>query len=285
MKVMITTLNGLSYAALLFIMSSGFSLIFGLMRVVNMSHASLFTLGAYFCVSITQQVGSLTVGIIGATIVLFLFGLFMERFLLRRFHGQTTDLMLLTIGVMWILGDLMLVLWHGVQMKTNMPKIFQGAATIFGGSFPKYRLFLIGLGVVACIILWLFIDRTKFGAMIRAGADNREMTRAIGIKINRLFMLTFAIGIGLAAFGGAVSTPSISADAGSSMVLFTLSLVVVNLGGAGTVAGVIAGSLFAGLVDSFGRSYFPELAYFTMFVPLAIVMVFRPQGLLGKKIK
>jgi len=284
-KVMITTLNGLSYAALLFIMSSGFGLIFGLMRTVNMSHASLYTLGAYIGVTIASRIGSLTVGVACATVCLFFIGLAIERLLLRRFHGRATDLMLLTIGLMWVLDDIMLWIWAAIPMKSGMPDMFRGAANILGGSFPKYRLFMIGLGVVACLIMWFIVDRTKLGAMIRAGADNREIARAIGIKVNRVFMLTFAIGIGLAAFGGAASTPSISANSGSSMELFTLSLVVVNIGGAGTIAGAIAGSLFVGLVDSFGKSYFPQLAYFTVFVPLAIVMVFRPQGLLGKKIR
>lgn len=280
--ILVSTINGLSFSALLFLISIGFSLIFGLMRIINISHASLYLLGAYVGVSVSGHSGSFFLGIVAGSFAAAIVGFLQERFLLRKLHGKDLDQVLITVGLMFILDDIMLLIFGGYPLRGEAPVFLRDAVSFFGVTFPSYRLAMIVVGIISALIVWFLIDRTKFGATIRAGADNEEIANAIGININKVFIATFTLGSLLAGFGGMIGAPMLAVQSGVSLEILTLALVVVTVGGAGTVAGVAVGSLFVGLVDSFGRALFPSLSYFTMFLPMVLILVFRPQGLLGR---
>jgi branched-chain amino acid transport system permease protein len=282
---LIQLLNGLSFSALLFMISIGFSMVFGLMNVINLSHATLYIAGCFIGIEVQKATGSFILAIIAGAIGAAIIGFLQEKFLLRRFHGKELNLVLLTTGIMMVLEDIMLAIWGGAAVRGKAPAIFSGPVDIFGSSFPSYRLFVIALGVVIAILMWFLIERTKVGATIRAGADNEEMAKAIGINIKWIFLATFTGAAVLAGAGGVLGGPILAVQPGYSMEVLTLALVVCTVGGMGTVQGVIFGSLFVGLVDSFGRALFPSLSYFTLFMPMAIILVLRPQGLFGRSLK
>lgn len=279
---LLQTLNGLTFSAVLFLITIGFSIIFGLMRIINLSHATLYTLGGSIGITVVQYTGSFILAIICGGLSMAVLGMAMERFLLNRLHGKELEQVLLTLGLMFIIEDIILIGWGGYPLRTPAPALFSGSSSFVGITFPTYRLMVIVLGVVAAIAMWFLLERTKFGAIIRAGADREEMTQAIGININRIFLLTFGLGALLVGVAGVIAAPLIAIQTGTSMEYLTLAIVVMTVGGMGSLPGVIVGSLFVGIVDSFGRALFPSLAYFTLFVPMVLVLIIRPQGLLGR---
>jgi len=281
--LLLQTLNGLSLSAVLFMISVGFSIIIGLMRIVNLSHATLFVLGAHVAISVVRQFsGSFIMGLVGGAVLVGLLGVLIERFLISRMYGKHFQQVLLTMGLMFIIDDLTLLIWEGYPIRNTPPALFSGSMSFAGIIFPRYRMFMICVGIIAAIIMWFLVERTKFGAIIRAGADNSEMVQAIGINISVVFLLAFGFGVFLAGLAGVLSSPMIGMQSGMSMEFLTMAIVVITVGGVGSLPGVIVGSLFVGMIDSFGRSMFPDLSYFTMFVPMVLVLIIRPQGLLGK---
>ncbi len=275
-------LNGLTFAALLFVVASGFTLIFGLLRIVNLAHGALYLLGGYIGYAVAARTGFFALGVVAAMGVVALAGLLLEQGLLRFVRGFELRQVLLTLGVAFILDDLGLLAWGGNTFTVPMPAALQGAAVIGGVFYPKYRLFVLALGVVVFVLLWLLLNRTRLGALIRAGVDDAETIEAMGVNIRRVFLATLMLGVALAGLGGVVGGAFLTLYPGADAEILVFSLAVVIIGGRGSLGGAAIGALLVGLLNSFGQVLFPELAYFVIFGPMALILAFRPLGLFGR---
>ena len=278
----VQTLNSLALGGLLFLLSSGFSLIFGLMRIANLTHGALFMLGAYIGVSILQHIPNLWIAaLLGGLAVAALGGLF-ERLILRRLRGNELGQVLVTLGVAFIIADFCLMVWGGDPIPVPTPPALQDPLTVAGFMFPAYRLVLVGIAIAAAVALYLLMERTRLGAMIRAGVDDMDMARAVGIPVSRLFTTVFCLGAGLAGAGGILGGPMLSAYPGLDADMLPLALIVVILGGVGSLFGAFLGSFIIGFVYTFGIALAPDLAYVILFLPMIFVIAFRPRGLFGR---
>lgn len=275
-------LNGLTFAALLFVVASGFTLIFGLLRIVNLAHGALYLLGGYVGFAAATWTGSFAAGVLAAVTAAAVAGLVLSRGLLRFVEGHELRQVLLTLGVAFVLDDMALVVWGGDTLTVPVPPLLRGAVPLLGVHYPLYRLFVLATGVVMFVALWFLLQRTRLGALIRAGVDDPEMVEASGIDIGRVFLMTFVLGAALAGFGGLVGGAFLSLYPSADAEILVLSLAVVIIGGRGSLHGVAAGSLLVGLLDTFGQVMFPELAYFVIFGPMAVLLAFRPLGLFGR---
>ena len=274
--------NSIAYGGLLFLLSAGFSLIFGLMRIPNLMHGSFFMLGAYFGVSFLAKGMNFWLAALLSAVAMGVIGALIERFLLRRLAGQELAQVLLTLGLSFIVADLCLMVWTGDPWQPSTPPQLQGAVQMAGLFFPLYRLAIIVVAVVVAIALWLMVDWTRLGAMIRAGVDDAPIARVVGIKVSQLFTLIFALGAGLAAFAGVIGSPVLSVYPGLDGEMLPIALIVVILGGTGSLLGALVGSFVIGFLYNFGQAWFPDLAYVILFLPMVVVLVVRPQGLFGK---
>ena len=264
-------LNGLTFAALLFVVASGFTLVFGLLRIVNLAHGALYLMGGYVAYEVAGRSGSFALGVLAAMVAVALAGLALDRGLLRFVKGQDLRQVLLTVGVGLVLNDLFLVIWGGDAFTVPTPEALQGAAVVMGVFYPKYRLFVLLAGVAIFVLLWLVMNRTRYGALIRAGVDQ-----------GRLFVITFMLGSALAGLGGAMGGAFLSLYPGADAEILVFSLAVVIIGGRGSLEGAAIGALLIGLLNTFGQVWFPELSYFVVFGPMALLLAFRPYGLFGR---
>ncbi len=274
--------NSVALGGLLFLLSAGFSLIFGLMRIPNLMHGSFFMLGAYFGVTFLERGINFWLAALLSGVAMALIGGLIERFLLKRLSGQELPQVLLTLGFSFIIADLCLMIWTGDPWQPATPPQLRGAVQVAGLFFPIYRLVIVAVAVVVAIALWLMVDWTRLGAKIRAGVDDAPIARMVGIHVSRLFTLIFALGAGLAAFGGVVGAPYLSVYPGLDTEMLPLALIVVILGGTGSLVGAFVGSFLIGFVYNFGQALLPDLAYVILFLPMVLVLVLRPQGLFGK---
>jgi branched-chain amino acid transport system permease protein len=275
-------LNGLTFAALLFIVASGFTLIFGLLRIVNLAHGALYLFGGYVGYSVAGATGNFVLGIMASMLCVAVMGLLLDQGLLRFVRGFELRQVLLTLGVAFVLNDLALVIWGGDTFSVPVPEMLRGAVRIGGTFFPKYRLFVLCLGVVVFIALWLLLNKTRLGALIRAGVDDPEMVEALGINIRRVFLGTFMLGASLAGLGGMVGGAFLTLYPTADSEILVFSLAVVIIGGRGSLAGAAVGALLVGMLNTIGQVMFPELAYFVIFGPMAAILAFRPLGLFGR---
>jgi branched-chain amino acid transport system permease protein len=209
-------------------------------------------------------------------------GVIVERFLLRRLNGQELPQVLLTLGLSFIVADICLMIWTGDPWQPATPAHLRGAVQVAGLFFPLFRLVIVLVAVVIAIALWVMVDWTRLGAMIRAGVDDPPIARVVGIKVSMLFTLVFALGAALAGFGGVVGAPYLSVYPGLDAEMLPLALIVVILGGTGSLLGALVGSFVIGFLYNFGQAMFPDLAYVILFLPMLLVLVLRPQGLFGK---
>ena len=276
------TLNSLSFGALLFLLASGFSLIFGLIRTANLSHGAFFMLGAYIGVTIYRQVPSLWLACLAAGLTMAILGALMERFLIRALAGNSLLQVLATLGMSFILADLCLVFWGGDPLPLQTPDLLRRPLFIGGIRFPAYRLFLIGVASAVALALHMLMDRTRLGAMIRAGVDDMQMARAVGIPVSRLLTIVFSLGAAIAGIGGVLGAPILSAYPGLDADMLPLALIVVILGGVGSLLGAFVGSFVIGFIYTFGTALLPDLAYVILFLPMVLVIAFRPRGLFGR---
>jgi branched-chain amino acid transport system permease protein len=276
------TFNGLSYGALLFLLASGLSLIFGVMRIVNLAHGSYFLLGGYIGLSVIWRTGSFPLALVGGAVAVALIGIGMERIFLRRLGTQTLGQVLMTIGFALIFQDVALLIWGGDPYSIRPPAMLSGVVTAGPGRFPVYRIFIIAVAVVVGAALWLVLDRTRVGAMIRAAVDDAEMAQGVGIRVPRVSQGVFALGAALAAFGGVVGAGFLGVYPGLDFEILPYAFVVVIVGGLGSLPGAMVGSLLVGLLDNFGKALFPELSYFTLFAPMALILALKPTGLFGR---
>ncbi|HEU5193625.1 MAG TPA: branched-chain amino acid ABC transporter permease [Methylomirabilota bacterium] len=278
----VQTFNGLSYGALLFLLASGLSLIFGVMRVVNLAHGSYFLLGGYVGLSVIWKTKSFPLALLSAAVAIALVGIAMERLFLRRLPGQTLGQVLMTVGFALIFQDLALLIWGGDPYSLPLPGWLQGVVTAGTLRFPKYRIFIMVLAAVIGALLWLALDRTRIGAMIRAAVDDAEMAQGVGIRVPTVSLGVFALGALLAALGGGIGAGFLGVYPGLDFEILPYAFVVVIVGGLGSLPGAMVGSLLVGLLDNFGKALFPELAYFTLFAPMALILALRPTGLFGR---
>ena len=276
------TVNSVALGGLLFLLSSGFSLIFGLMRIPNLMHGSFFMLGAYVGSSFLNLGLGFWLAAIASALTMALFGGLIERVLLRRLSGQTLPQVLLTLGFSFIIADVCLMIWTGDPIQPATPDHLRGALQAGGMFFPIYRLAIVLVAVVVAVALWVMVDRTRLGAMIRAGVDDPAIARVVGIKVSQLFTLIFCLGAALAGFAGVVGAPYLSIYPGLDAEMLPLALIVVILGGSGSLLGALVGSFIIGFLFNFGQAMFPNLAYVILFLPMVLVLVLRPQGLFGK---
>jgi len=274
--------NGISYGALLFLLASGLSLIFGVMRIVNLAHGSYFLLGGYLGLTTARATGSFLLAIAAGACGVGVIGLAMERFFLRRLDKQALAQVLMTMGFALVFQDLAQLIWGGDPETIPVPPLLAGSLHAGVLYFPTYRLFIVGVAVAVGGALWFFHERTRAGAMIRAAVDDREMAQGVGIDVPRLSMAVVALGAFLAALGGVVGGGFIGVYPGADFEVLPYAFVVVIVGGLGSLRGVVAGSLLVGLLDNFGKALFPELSYFTLFAPMAIILALRPTGLFGR---
>jgi branched-chain amino acid transport system permease protein len=279
---LILSINSVTLGGLLFLLSAGFSLIFGLMRIPNLTHGSMFMLGAYLGVTFLAWGFGFWPSALAAALGVALFGGIIERFVLRRLAGAELAQVLVTLGLSFMVADVCLMQWGGDPISVDTPSALTGATKLFGLAFPTYRLAIIIIATVIAVALWSTLDRTRLGAMIRAAVDDPSMARAVGIRVPYLFTIVFSFGAGLAGFAGVIGAPILSVYPGLDADMLPLALVVVILGGTGSLLGSLVGSFIVALLYNFGQAMFPELAYVILFLPMLIVLVIRPQGLFGR---
>ena len=279
---LVQSLNSLSLGGLLFLLSAGFSLIFGLMKIPNLAHGSFFMLGAYLSTTLIARGFDFWTAAIAAGLLVAVFGTIVERFILRRLAGAELAQVLVTLGLSFMIADVCLMVWTGDPIRIDTPAGLRGATTVLGLGFPIYRLAVSLIAVVFAAALWGLLDWTRLGAMIRAGVDDAPMARVVGIRVSRLFTVVFGLGAWLAGFAGVIGGPILSVYPGLDQEMLPLALVVVILGGSGSLVGSLVGSFVVGFLYNFGQAMFPELAYVVLFLPMLMVLVIRPQGLFGR---
>ena len=277
-------LNGMSFGMLLFLLAAGLSLIFGLMRILNLAHGSYYLLGAYVALSVVEATGSLLLATLAGVAVVVALGVVMERAFLRRLpRHEELPQALLTFGFLLIVGDVSLWIWGGTPQSLPKPELLAASVRVGPLVFPSYRLFLIVVGLVVGLALWFLQERTKIGAIVRAAIDDAEIAQATGINVSRLSTLVFAVGAALAALGGILAGPVLGVYPGADFEILLLAFVVVIIGGLGSLKGAFVGGLLVGCLDNFGKALFPELALFTIFAPMALILAARPAGLFGAR--
>src|SRR5881398_929069 len=278
----VQSLNSLALGGLLFLLAAGFSLIFGLMRIANLTHGALFMLGAYVGVTTLKFVPNLWLAALIAGLLVAVFGGLLERLILRRLAGNALGQVLVTLGISFIVADFCLIVWGGDPIPVQTPIALQQPLRIGGVAFPTYRLVVLAIAVVTAIALYLLMERTRIGAMIRAGVDDMQMARAVGIPVSKLFTAVFCLGAGLAGAGGIIGGPIMSAYPGLDADMLPLALIVVMLGGVGSLLGAFVGSFITAAIYTFGSALLPDLAYVILFLPMIVVIAFRPRGLFGR---
>jgi branched-chain amino acid transport system permease protein len=280
---LLLAINSITLGGLLFLLSAGFSLIFGLMKIPNLTHGSFFMLGAYLSTSLIAHGFDFWSAALVAGLLVAVFGIVVERLILRRLAGAELAQVLVTLGLSFMIADVCLMVWTGDPIRIDTPAGLRGATSVLGLGFPIYRLAVSLIAVVFAAALWGLLDWTRLGAMIRAGVDDAPMARVVGIRVSRLFTVVFGLGAWLAGFAGVIGGPILSVYPGLDQEMLPLALVVVILGGSGSLVGSLVGSFVVGFLYNFGQALFPELAYVVLFLPMLLVLVVRPQGLFGRQ--
>lgn len=275
-------LTGISYGMILFLIASGLSLILGAMGVLNLAHGSLYMLGAFIGISLAARVQPFWVVPILAGLAVGIIGLFLERVFLQRLYKQFNDQVLLTLGFVYIFSNLALWIWGGFPLLGKVPAILDFSIPLGALGLPMFRVALILIGAVIAALLWWIQDRTRAGAIVRAGMDDREMTMALGIHYARVSAAIFFLGAAIAGFAGYIGSPITGANVDMAFPILIQALIVVVVGGVGRVEGTLLGALVIGLVDSLGKTFFPDYAAFTIYVFFILILLVRPSGLLGR---
>ena len=275
--------NGVSYGALLFLVGSGLSLIFGVMRIVNLAHGSFFLLGGYVALTVIWTTGSWLLALPVAALVIAGVGLLMERVFLRPLGFDPLRQVLLSVGFAYLFQQAALDIWGGDNLDIVPPGMLKESVVVGGFYFPMYRVFMIGMALVMGLILWLTMEKTRMGAMIRATVDDSEMARGVGIDTSRVSMFIFALGAFLAGLGGVIGGAFLGVYPGLDFAILPIAFAVVIIGGMGSLAGAAVGSLLVGLADNFGKALFPEISYFTLYAPMVLILALKPSGLFGRE--
>ena len=283
--VIMSLLNGLTLAGLLFITASGLTLSFSLMRVVNLTHGALYMAGGFIGMSVIRATGSWLLALLAGGGVMAVVALVEEKFLLRRARGNDLLETLISLSVAIIIGDLVLVIWGGYPRTIEIPSVLSGVwiIPVINMVYPVFRIFMLGVAIFIVLALWFFLKKTNLGITIRAGVDNFEMVSALGINVRRLFTIVFCLSGFLAGVAGVVGGTFMMLVVGEDWRILTLTLIVIIIGGMGSLGGTVVGALITGLIYSFATAYIPEFSLFILFLPVAIILSIRPQGLFGTK--
>jgi branched-chain amino acid transport system permease protein len=280
---LIQTFNGISYGALLFLVGSGLSLIFGVMRIVNLAHGSYFMLGGYVALTVIWTTGSWLLAIPVAAMTIALVGLVMERVFLRQLGFDPLRQVLLTVGFAFLFQQAALDLWTGNNFDITPPAVLSQSIQVGGIYLPLYRVFMIVTAAAIGLVLWLAMEKTRLGAQVRATVDDAQMARGIGIDTSRISMMIFALGAFLAALGGVIGGAFLGIYPGLDFEMLPIAFAVVIIGGMGSLGGAAIGALIVGLADNFGKALFPEISYFTLYAPMALILAVKPTGLFGRE--
>jgi branched-chain amino acid transport system permease protein len=281
--IILQVFNGITFGMLIFLLATGLTLTLGLMNVANLAHGSFYMLGGYIGFSVALYTGNFFLGLLGSMISIWVGGMIMYRGLLQQhFAKEELSQMLLCFGVILIVSDLCLWIWGGYPKFVVKPVVFKSSIHLGKVVLPTYRLIVIMVGAIMALFLWWFQGKTRYGAIIRAGVDDEEMARGVGINIVLVRLLVFSLGTALAACAGFLGGPILGLYPGIDVEVLLMAIVVIVIGGVGSLKGALVGALFIGLINSFGKSLFPEFAMFTIFAPMAIVLAIRPSGLFGE---
>lgn len=283
LKFGVLILNGLSQAGILFILGSGLTLAFGLMRVVNLSHGAFYMLGGYIGYSVLRATGNWVLALVVGALAIALVGFIFERVMLARVRGRALPETLLTVALAMIIADLELVFWPRSVISLNVPKFLNVPITIFSITYPSFRYLLIGISVLIAVFLWLILYKTKLGMAVRAGVDDRKIVSALGINIGVIYTSIFILSAFLAGLAGVLGGSYLQLSPGSDFTILMYSLVVIILGGMGSLAGTVVSALMIGQIMSFGLAFAPQYSYFLVFLPMAIILAIRPRGLFGRQ--
>jgi len=279
-------LNGLSYGVLLFLLSVGLTLIFGMLDVVNLAHGSFYMLGAYAGLAVIAATGNFWLSLALAPVAVGIVGAAVERSCLRPLYRRgPLDQVLLTFGLIYVFEDVVKWIWGGRIRSIPTPDLLSGSVSVLGATIPSYRVFVIAFGLVMAVALWLLIERTRLGAIIRAGVFDSEMTSGLGINIQRVFTAVFAFGAALGGLSGVIAGPIQSAFPSMGVTILIPALIVVVVGGLGSLKGSLVGSLIIGQAETFGKAWLPEAAMLIIYVVMAGIVLIRPQGLFGRPLK
>ena len=289
--------NGLQLGLLLFLLASGLTLIFGIMDFINLSHGSFYMIGAYFCGTIVAKTGSFLIGVVGGMAGVFLVGALVEWLIARKlYRSDHLDHVLVTFGLILIFDTLIHLIWGAAGMAIPLPDALNGQVALGNLELPTYRLIIIAAGLAVAALLYILVAKTRLGMLIRAGASNRVMVEALGVNINRLFLIVFALGATLAGLSGMLIAPITEASIGMGNDIIIIAFVVVIVGGIGSVKGAFYAALILGLLDTLSRSYLddlmglfisaaaaetaaPAISAMLIYILMAAVLAFRPQGL------
>lgn len=275
--------NGLSYGAVLFLLGSGLSLIFGVMRIVNLAHGSYFMLGSYVGLTVIWATGSWLLAIPAAALAVAVAGLVMERFFLRPVGSDPLRQVLLTFGFVLLFQQGALDIWGGNNFEINPPAVLTRSIVVAGLHLPMYRIFMLAIALAIGLALWLGLDRTRAGATVRATVDDAEMARGVGIDTSRVSMLIFGLGALLAGLSGVIGGAFLGVYPGMDFDILPLAFAVVIIGGMGSLGGAAIGAAVVGLLDNFGKVLFPQISYFTLYAPLVLLLAVKPTGLFGRE--
>jgi branched-chain amino acid transport system permease protein len=282
-QFILQTLNGLTLAGIMFLVSSGFTLVFGVMRITNLAHGATYLLGGYIAYSSIELSGNFFVGLFVAALATAALGVLLERTIIKRMRGQVMAELLATLGLVYIIDDLALAIWGGNPLSLRLPGFLNRSIELPGALiYPTARIFILVVAAAIGVGLYYLLRRTRVGALKPAGVDDRAMVGAMGINVRLVFTAVFALGASLAGVGGALGGSILGLAPGGDSEILTFALIVVIVGGLGSFEGAVLGSLTVGLLSNYGQAYFPALAYFALFAPLVLVLLIRPQGILGK---
>jgi branched-chain amino acid transport system permease protein len=284
-EFIVQTINGFTLAGVIFLVSSGFTLIFGVMRVTSLMHGAVFLLGGYVAYSVISGTHNFFWGLAAATVAMGALGLLVERALLPLLRHSEMAELLATLGLVYVIDDVCLAIWGGNPLNITLPGVLGDSSTLpFRGIvYPNGRFFILGVSVAVAVALYVLLHRTRVGAIIRAGVDDRDMVSALGINVRVVFSAVFVLGTALAGFAGVLGVPVVGLAPGNDTTILLLALAVVVIGGLGSYGGAILGSVIIALADTYGTAYFPAVSYSVLFIPLVVVLLVRPQGLLGRR--
>ncbi len=283
-EIVIFFLHGLAYAGLLFLVSAGLTLVFGMMNVLNFAHAAMYMLGAYISYSLVTVTGRFWPSLVLAPVVLFIVGALVERFLLRRAHrfGHLHEL-LLTFGLAYIVTELVKWVWGSSPLPVNTGGLLGASVSLFGILYPVYRIFIFGCALLVGLVMALILYRTRLGIVLRAAVNDAEMVGALGIDVPLVFTCVFGFGAALSGFAGVIAGPLLTTYPGMAGDILVAAFVVIVVGGFGSLGGAVVASLLIGELQSFGVLLFPKLSLALMYLLMAAVLIVKPSGLFGEK--
>lgn len=282
-KAATIALNGISYSFILFLLASGLSLIFGVMGILNLAHGAVYMIGAYIGLTVVSHWPNFAIGVISSVVAVSIIGFIVDRLFFKRLYHKINEQALLTLGLVYIASNVVLWIWGPNSRMGKAPGFLSGALTVGGLHFPLYRLAIIVVGLLVFFILWLLQDKTRVGAQVRAGMDDKEMVIGLGVNYGVISSAIFIVGIVMGGFAGFIGAPVIGVQPQISMSILLLAMMVAVVGGLGSVQGALLGSLIIGIVDTVGKTYFPDYGMFTLYVIFIAMLLIRPAGLLGRK--